>query len=106
MVGWHHRLNGYELGQTPGDSKGQGGLACCSSWGCKESDTTQRLNNSNDKIQSEQNSIICQVKDFEGVKSILLISSCSYLPGHLRSQDFMRWRHPSGSSVVAHLSSI
>ena len=32
IVGWHHRLNGPEFGQTPGDSEGQGSLACCSSW--------------------------------------------------------------------------
>ena len=44
MVGWHHQLNGHEFGWTPGVSDGQGGLACCSSWGCKESDTTERLN--------------------------------------------------------------
>ena len=42
MVGWHHRLNGHEL--TPGGGDGQGGLACCSPWGHKESDTTERLN--------------------------------------------------------------
>ena len=41
MVGWHHRLNGYEFEETPGDSEGQGGLACCSSQGQKESDTTE-----------------------------------------------------------------
>ena len=45
MVGWHHQLNGHELEQTPGDSEGQGTLECCSPWGHKESDTTQRLNN-------------------------------------------------------------
>ena len=45
MVGWHHQLNGHELGQTLGDSEGQGSLACCSPWGHKESDTTERLNN-------------------------------------------------------------
>ena len=33
MVGWQHRLNGHELEQTPGDSEGQGSLACCSPWG-------------------------------------------------------------------------
>ena len=38
MVGWHHRLNGYELGQTPGVGDRQGGLACCAPWGCKESE--------------------------------------------------------------------
>ena len=45
MVGWHHRLNGHEFEQTPGDSKGQGSLAYWSPWGRKESDTTERLNN-------------------------------------------------------------
>ena len=44
MVGWHHRLNGHEFGWTPGVGDGQGGLACCSSWGRKESDTTGQLN--------------------------------------------------------------
>ena len=44
MVGWHHRLNGHEFGWTPGVGDGQGSLACCSSWGHKESDTTERLN--------------------------------------------------------------
>ena len=45
MVGWHHKLNGNEFEQTPGYSKGQGNLACCSPWGHKESDTTEPLNN-------------------------------------------------------------
>ena len=44
MVGWHHQLNRHEFEQTPGNSEGQGSLACCSPWGCKESDTTERLN--------------------------------------------------------------
>ena len=44
MVGWHHRLDGHELEQTPGDGEGQGGPACCS---LKESDTTQGLNKNN-----------------------------------------------------------
>ena len=43
MVGWHHRLNGHEFEQTQGDSEGQGSLACCSPWGHKESDTTEKL---------------------------------------------------------------
>ena len=45
MVGWRHWLNGHEFEQTPGDSEGQGSLACCSPWGLKESDTTEQLNN-------------------------------------------------------------
>ena len=43
MAGWHHRLNGCESEWTPGVGDGQGGLACCNSWGRKESDTTDRL---------------------------------------------------------------
>ena len=39
-----HRLNGHEFEQAPGDGDGQGGLACCSPWGHKESDTTELLN--------------------------------------------------------------
>ena len=44
MVGWHHRLNGLEFEQALGAGDGQGSLACCSSWGYKESDTTEGLN--------------------------------------------------------------
>ena len=47
MVGWHHRLNGHEFEQAPGDSEGQGNLACCCPWVHKESDTTERLSNNN-----------------------------------------------------------
>ena len=46
MVGWHHQLNGHEFEQALGNGEGQGSLACCSPWGCKESDTTEQLNNS------------------------------------------------------------
>ena len=44
MVGWHHQFNGHEFKPIPEDSEGQGSLACCSSWGHKESDTTEQLN--------------------------------------------------------------
>ena len=43
MAGWHHRFDGHGFGWTPGVGDGQGGLACCSSWGRKESDVTERL---------------------------------------------------------------
>ena len=49
MFGWHHWVNGHELGQTLGDDEGQGGLACCNPCGCRESDMTWQLNNSNNK---------------------------------------------------------
>ena len=44
MAGWHHGLDGRESEWTPGVGDGQGGLACCDSWGRKESDTTEQLN--------------------------------------------------------------
>ena len=45
MVGWHHRLDGHGFGWTPGAGDGQGGLACCSSWGCRvEHDLATELN--------------------------------------------------------------
>ena len=43
MDGWHHGLSGHESDQTLGDSEGQGSLVCCSPWGRKELDTTERL---------------------------------------------------------------
>ena len=45
MVGWHPRLNRHESEQALRDGEGQGSLACCSPWGHKESDMTERLNN-------------------------------------------------------------
>ena len=44
MVGWNHRLYGHEFELSLGVGDGQGGLACCGSWGRKESDTTERVN--------------------------------------------------------------
>ena len=44
MAGWHHRLDAHESEWTPGVGDGQGSLACCDSWGHKESDTTEHLN--------------------------------------------------------------
>ena len=44
MAGWHHRLNEHEFEWTPGVVDGQGGLACCNSWGRKELDTTEQMN--------------------------------------------------------------
>ena len=44
MVEWHHQFNGHEFEQTLGVGDGQGGLACCSPWLCKESGTTEQLN--------------------------------------------------------------
>ena len=46
MVGWHHQLDGHEFEQAPRDCEGHGGLAC-STWGRKDSDTTEQMNNKN-----------------------------------------------------------
>ena len=51
MAGWQLRLNECECEQTPGDSEGQRSLVCGSSWGHKESDMTERLNDSNKRDQ-------------------------------------------------------
>ena len=62
MVGWHHWLNRHEFEQAPGVSDGQGSLACCSSWGHKDLDTTEQLNNNN---------------SFNCIALILLFVSCN-----------------------------
>ena len=53
--------NEHELGQTSGDGEGQEGLACCSPWGRKESDMTERLNNNN-KVEKINDSLNYQRK--------------------------------------------
>jgi len=47
MVGWHHRFHGHEFEQALGDGEGQGSLAYCNLWGCKESEMTEQLENNN-----------------------------------------------------------
>ena len=44
MVGWYHGFDGREFEQALGDGDGQGSLACCSPWSCKELDMTEQLN--------------------------------------------------------------
>ena len=51
MAGWHHRLDGCEFEWTLGVGDGQGGLACCGSWGCKQLDTTEQLNWTENALQ-------------------------------------------------------
>lgn len=52
----HHRTNGHEFEQTPGNSEGQGSLVCCSPWSHKESDTTEKRH-SNNNIRGSYNSV-------------------------------------------------
>ena len=73
MVGWHHRVNGYEFEHSPGDCEGQGSLVCCSLWGRKESDTTEWLNN-------KEFYIIFDLRDFVG--SPVVKTPCSHCRQH------------------------
>ena len=58
IAGWHHWLDGRESERTPGVGDGQGGLACCDSWGRKESDTTERLNWTEERIRDTKENCV------------------------------------------------
>ena len=62
MVGWNHWINRHESEQTLGDGEGQGSLACCSPWGRKESDTTERLNNNPERSEGWRRQDLCEEK--------------------------------------------
>ena len=53
MIGWHHQLDEHEFEQAPSVGDGQGNLACCSPWSHKELDTTEQLNNNNNKSNKD-----------------------------------------------------
>ena len=74
MAGWHHWLDGREPGWTPGVGDGQGGLACCDSWGHKESDTTEQLNWT--ELKWRQTSPVCV-----SIQSYPNLCDCMSLPG-------------------------
>ena len=59
MAGWHHWLNAHESEWTLGVGDGQGGLACCRSWGHKESDTTERLSSTEFHKENKLNHLYC-----------------------------------------------
>ena len=63
MVGWHHQLNGHEFEQALGVSEGQESLACCSPWGCEESDMTEELN----KYDNWKSIRIIQLRNYVGL---------------------------------------
>ena len=92
MVGWHHQLDGHEFEQAPGVSDGQGGLGCCSPWGCKESDTTEWLN----WTVLNWTHVKCSVQCLAHRGRSINISHC-YLPGALccpqifNSSNLQQW---------------
>ena len=83
MAGWHHRLDGREFEWTPGDGDRQGGLACCNSWGHRESDTTERLNWTEDQksLQRHQHplsfSLSISISDFVSLFLSLQARHCT-----------------------------
>ena len=79
MVGWHHRLNGHEFEQAQGLGDGQGGLACCRSWGHKESDTTEQL----DWTDSKRHEVIC---------ISLIINNVQHLNMYLLAIWYFLWK--------------
>ena len=89
MVGWHHRLNGHAFEQAPGDSEGQGSLACCSPWGCKVLDMTEPLNNTRSKPQTAKCQCILGKSEF---KDSLVCYECSAETiGDINQNDFNGW---------------
>ena len=97
MAGWHHQLDGQEFGWTPGVGDGQGGLACCDSWGHKELDTTQRLNwtELKDPLYSAGNSTQYSVVTYMGKEAAAVAAAKSLQPSRCSRVRLC----PPGSSV-------
>ena len=77
MAWWYHQCNKHKLGQTPRDGEGQGGLACFSPWGRRQSDTTGQLNNNNNKIHIRVHSWCCTFCRLEHMcKDMHVLSQC------------------------------
>ena len=98
MAGWHHCLYGRESEWTPGVGDGQGGLACCDSWGRKESDMTERLN------WTEMNLYLANIRNLTsfGLKhSLFRIKVFSLLKYSFlsSSQNFVLHMHLSGEET-------
>ena len=72
MVGWHHRLDGHKFVQAPGVGDGQGSLACCSPRGCKESDTTERLNKTREDAYPHLCGNCCTYRELQSSPGFIL----------------------------------
>ena len=101
MAGWHHWLDGRESEWTPGVGDGQGGLACCNSWGRKESDMTERLNWTElNQLNASSTSLGKTVKN---VSSHCHMSSEGKIASLLRTSDrdnFISWEWSCSLSPV------
>ena len=87
MVGRHHRLDGHEFEQAPGVGDGQGGLACCSPWGRKESDATEQLNCTDIETTAQSCRPRCHAQD--GRNGCMCRAHCSLRRLHPRHAP--RW---------------
>ena len=68
-------IDGHEFEQDPGGDDGQGSLACCSPWGCKESDTSQRLNDNNIIFNGKKNECLLSLNIKNKIRMFVLITS-------------------------------
>ena len=84
--GWHHRLNAHEFEQALGDGEGQGSLVCCSSWGLKELDRTERFNNNYGEHPLEKEMAIHS-------STLAWKIPWTQEPGRLQSMGLQRVRH-------------
>ena len=114
MVGWHHQLNEPELEQVLGNSEGQGSLASCGPWGCKEADTTKRLKNNNNTCINllakadapEDSSLIPESRrppeEEIATHSSILAWEISWTekPGRLQSTGLQRVRHDLATKTL------
>ena len=97
MVGWHHWLDGRWFGWTPGVDDGQEGLACCGSWGRKESDTTEGLNWRKIKVPDLTQSVdidllvsLCSLKYLRSYLSPII----QFFPLHFPLHSLHKWYWP------------
>ena len=98
MAGWHHWLDGRESEWTLGAGDGQGGLACCDSWGLKESDTIERLNwtELNKKRKRLESSLSAM---WEYSKKVVTCEPESGSSRDIRSAGAMSWGFPASRDV-------
>ena len=97
VVGWHHQLNGHEFEQALWDSEGQGSLACCSPWGCKELDRTEQQQQQNyPQIAYQLWGSKLHSREPEQLVRVIKINMTTETDGHLVAPwDILGRRHPS-----------